>query len=750
MRNRKLTRLLLLSSALSITVLGLAALPMPTRAACTSYAPTAGMIVTCSGTSNTSINPSADVTINFEDGAQHSVTGGGAMVLENSEINLYGSAAVTTSSTGLQINWSGSGNTNSTITLYGSSSVSSSGSGATIIVNGSHSNVILNDQSTVTNTDSGDAIAFTGTTTVSGSNTLIVGQNASVTATGSSADAVDFFLGSNTLINYGMLSSVGITVDGSNPSSTSDTIYNYGAITSSSGAAIALRGGNDRLTLGTGSMIDGSIDGGDGTDDLTLAGWGVEDSNFSNFESLTMAGTEWVLSGTSSFGSIAVDTGILRLNGAVTGDVQVAAGGTLGGTGTIYGDVTSFGTLSAGNSVGTATIVGDLVQTGGSFVEFDAGGVDRWDVTGTASLVNNPTLTVTSLDGSTTAYGVILHADGGIIGSFALPLIYDGNGAVSIEQTDEDIILTVVDGTSVVADDHASLQMGMSFFDHLGVNHSWRPGSRGPFWLEGFGQSGNVEAQDGNDAYEYSFGGTAAGWEAKAAKGMSLGASLGLSSTAAEVAGSASASSSRNVMGALSASFEQAGAFLNTAFGAGTQSLDLSHTAAVGMERLSVETDTNAWLIGAALQAGAELNAAGGWSIVPSVSLAYLHQWVEGYEEQIGSASAVIDSHDAGLLRLRGNLELRHFGRQEGIVYTPSLKLGVVDDLASGGVATGAFSNGTTFELSLSSSDKLRALGGIGLEAQFANGSSARLAYEGEASKSSLAHALTLEVKLYW
>jgi hypothetical protein len=36
------------------------------------------------------------------------------------------------------------------------------------------------------------------------------------------------------------------------------------------------------------------------------------------------------------------------------------------------------------------------------------------------------------------------------------------------------------------------------------------------------------------------------------------------------------------------------------------------------------------------------------------------------------------------------------------------------------------------------------------LEAQFANGSSARLAYEGEASKSSLAHALTLEVKLYW
>ncbi len=713
------------------------------------------------------------------------------------------------------------------------------------------------------NSGTGDGIQTTGIT-VNGHNTVIVGENASIVVTGSSANAVDFFIGSNNaLYNYGKLISVGTTFDGT---SSIDMVYNYGVIVSSYGLAISLGAGDDLLTLGTGSSITGSIEGGTGTNDLTLVGSGSEDSDISNFESLTMngtnwtlsgqtsftnvvvnsgsltltrglalaspgtlenrgalvayitgssgadtisnygtitgsislsdgddaltlgtgsditgsmdggsgsddvtlvgsgtedgdftnfelltmAGAEWELSGTSSFNNIAVESGILRLNGVVTGNVQVAAGGTLGGTGTIYGDVTSFGTLSAGNSVGTATIVGNLVQNGGSFIEFDAGGVDRWDVTGTATLVDNPTLTISSLDGSSTAYGVILHADGGITGSFALPLIYDGNGAVSIEQTNEDIILTVVDGTSVVADHYASLQTGMSFFDHLGINHAWRPGSRGPFWLEGFGQSGNEEAQDGNDAYEYSFGGTAAGWEAKAAKGISLGVSLGLSSSEVEVSDSASASSSRNVMGALSASFEQAGAFLNTAFGAGTQSLDSLHTAAVGTERLSVETDTNAWLMGAALQAGVEMNVAGGWSIVPSVSLAYLHQWVEGYEEQIGSASAVIDTHDAGLLRLRGNLELRHFGRQDGIVYTPNLKLGVVDDIASGGVATGAFSSGTPFELSLSSTDKLRALGGIGLEAQFANGSNARLAYEGEASTSSLAHALTLEVKLYW
>jgi hypothetical protein len=76
--------------------------------------------------------------------------------------------------------------------------------------------------------------------------------------------------------------------------------------------AISLNGGDDSLTLGTGSEINGDIDGGNGTDDLTLVGSGSEDSNFSNFETLVMNGTDWVLSGNSSFTTVSLSSGTSR------------------------------------------------------------------------------------------------------------------------------------------------------------------------------------------------------------------------------------------------------------------------------------------------------------------------------------------------------------------------------------------------------------------------------------------------------
>src|SRR5262245_13487958 len=465
MRNSKIKQLLLLSSAFGAGLGGMSGLNSPAKASCTSYAPADGTTVTCSGSGNTSVIAGKYVTIDFLDGAQHTTTSTGARVNDDSEINLQGNAAVTSSNIGLNIRSSGSGNTNATITLNGTSSVTSTGSSAAIFVQGSYSTIVLKDQSSVRNTGTGDGIQLSFFGSVAGVNAVFVGENASIVVTGSSANAVDFISGShNALYNYGTLSSVGTTVDGS---SVNDWVYNYGTIVSSAGLAISLGTGDDLLTLGTGSDITGGVDGGGGTDDLTPVGSGSEDSDFSNFESLIMNGADWTLSGQSSFPEVVINSGILRINGTITGDVSVTAAGTLGGTGTIIGDVTSFGTLSAGNSVGTATIVGDLVQNGGSFVEFDAGGVDRWDVTGTATLVNNPTLTISSLDGSSTAYGVILHADGGITGSFAEPPIYDGNGAVFLEQTANDIILAVVDGTAVAADHHASIETGLSFFDEV-------------------------------------------------------------------------------------------------------------------------------------------------------------------------------------------------------------------------------------------------------------------------------------------
>jgi uncharacterized protein with beta-barrel porin domain len=537
-----------------------------------------------------------------------------------------------------------------------------------------------------------------------------------------------------------------------------DTLENHGAII----GLIALSDGDDHLTLGTGSSISGTIDGGVDADDLTLIGTGSEDSDFSGFETLAMNGSDWMLSGTSSFASILVNTGTLRLNGATTGDVAVTNSATLGGSGTITGDVTSFGTLAAGNSVGTMTIIGNLVQDGGSFdVEFDQTGVDLWDVSGTATLLNTPTLSITALNGASSVSGVILHADGGIIGSFADPPIYSGNGSASVQQTANDVILNVISGTPVAADHHASLQTGLGFFTQLGQeafsscndNGQWQlstpRGCRGRLWTKGFGELGREDAHDGNEAFDYDIGGVATGIDADLGA-RNFGASLGYSASSVEVAGDASSTTIGSIMGALYATFRQAGGFVTATIGGGSQDLDMLRTSIVGTETLEVETETKGKVLGGSLRAGATLESGKEWIFTPSARLTYLHQWIAAYEEDMGTASITIDDHDSGLLQLAGEIEARHSRMIDETLVSPHLTLGIIGDVARGGTATGAFSTGDAFSLSLYEAQELRALVGLGAEAEFANGSTVRLSYKGEASQDGFAHSLTGEVRVLW
>ena len=51
--------------------------------------------------------------------------------------------------------------------------------------------------------------------------------------------------------------------------------------------------GNVTLILQTGSQIVGTANGGAGTNTVTLQGTGTASNAFTNFQSLTMAGTDW-------------------------------------------------------------------------------------------------------------------------------------------------------------------------------------------------------------------------------------------------------------------------------------------------------------------------------------------------------------------------------------------------------------------------------------------------------------------------
>ena len=110
---------------------------------------------------------------------------------------------------------------------------------------------------------------------------------------------------------------------------------------------------------------------------------------------LTKAGTgTWVLKAgvaQTYTGATTVSAGILMINGdssLATGDVNVASGATLGGSGTIGGNTTiaSGGFLNPGNSPGLMTFASDLTLAGTTTMEIDGvgrgTGFDAIDVSG--------------------------------------------------------------------------------------------------------------------------------------------------------------------------------------------------------------------------------------------------------------------------------------------------------------------------------------------------------------------------------
>jgi hypothetical protein len=241
-----------------------------------------------------------------------------------------------------------------------------------------------------------------------------------------------------------------------------DVIDSAGTISGGSGS-VSLLGGDDRLILRTGSNLIGTADGGAGTDSVTLAGTGSEDESFVNFESLTMEGQSWSLSGSSSFRETTVAAGSLTVAGTLFSETMtVGAGGTLvtapdgradaydfvangnvvnngrlradrlafgpgsrlSGNGEVIGRTTIGGRVAPGSSVGTLNFVGDTTLAGGSVLEVEVsptGGNDRVVVSGgTLTIQSGAQLQVVQQPGEFASGQTFtfLSADGGIVGSF--------------------------------------------------------------------------------------------------------------------------------------------------------------------------------------------------------------------------------------------------------------------------------------------------------------------------------------------
>ena len=81
----------------------------------------------------------------------------------------------------------------------------------------------------------------------------------------------------------------------------------------------------------------------------------------------------------------------------------------------------------------------------------------------------------------------------------------------------------------------------------------------------------------------------------------------------------------------------------------------------------------------------------------------------------------------------------------------PQARIGIVSDLYDGGSAAGSFSNtGLTFDLALNDRNSVRAVAGAGVGLTLLNGITANLAYDGEFSDESTAHAVSGGFQIVW
>ena len=159
-----------------------------------------------------------------------------------------------------------------------------------------------------------------------------------------------------------------------------------------------------------------------GTGDTTLSG------------TFNYTGDLQILAGTVNLTGDIVNTGTtsiggsrLRVNGMISSDVEVGAGGALGGAGTIDGDLTvnSGGALGPGNSPGTLNVSGNVTFAAGSTYQVETlpdGTGDRVAVTGGSVTIQNGagvTVLAGGMNYAPSTNYTIITATGGVNGAFS-------------------------------------------------------------------------------------------------------------------------------------------------------------------------------------------------------------------------------------------------------------------------------------------------------------------------------------------
>jgi outer membrane autotransporter protein len=290
----------------------------------------------------------------------------------------------------------------------------------------------------------GGATVFSGTATA-GSATFTINGG---TVSGAKPGGLQFYgsstAGDATLIaNGGLSGGAGgsITFNGDSTGGTATVkVFDNGNVDISGhnapGLTIGSLEGNGNAFLGTRALTVGS-----NNLSTTFSGVMQDGGNFGGTGgSLTKIGTgTFALTGANTYtGDTNINAGTLFVDGSLaSANVFVQAAGTLGGHGTLFGNVINHGTVSPGHSPGTLGIAGNFTQFADGVLRIEIAGTQpgQFDVLAVGGKANlNGTLQVVNAGGTVKVGDTlkILTAVAGVSGVFTAVSPYAGGPLIGM------------------------------------------------------------------------------------------------------------------------------------------------------------------------------------------------------------------------------------------------------------------------------------------------------------------------------
>ena len=629
---------------------------------------------------------------------------------------------------------------------YGIKATAGNGSGDMLITTRATSSITSNDEGIrVNNQGSSTTLNLFGDITSTNSAIDIDAQasGAQVTINGGSTISGDIGVQSHAS------SAMDLTLSGLNGSSVSLT---------GSTKAVEFGDETNSLTIVGNVTIDGGVYGGSGTDTLTLNNANLtlanSDSDFLNFETITITGDNLVTGDLELGTQNPTGTGTLKVNGTISAtSLEVGSGLTIGGANTFTGALTvnSGGTIAPGNSVGTINVTGNVIfETGSNFdVEIDSTGTDLLAVTGNVTLESGVNLKTGSI-GFASGSGTILTATGTLDGSFG-SVIENGNNVSTFYTPAANSLALINLNTSVLGSQlQTSLNSSILFNDTLNDQIAQGAFVKGRhFWVRNINRNRNVSISEANVGFETRSNGIAIGaqMDIKDNPDYKLGFSLSRISnnnkTNDNLGRKSDDATFASIYGIHNRDVRYKGLnaklFTSLSLGVGYHDNDSSRTVYNSGSADYATSTPEDFEYNINVQAGLKTAFKNNYYLMPRLSASYIRIFGGGFEENNGGVSAIkLNDYDFTSLKTRQsvrfgkvNAKTLNIFNQFNLTLSPYAEIGLTQEQAIGNRSiNGQFSTGTFFNANLENNNRNFTTIALGTNAKINEDISAFINYE--------------------